>query len=500
MRRCRLLPLVVAAFVCLAVAAPGLAQELAEVPAEPTTEVVRLAGGDRIDTAVAMSQMGWETSTVAVLARADDPADALGGTVLAGSLDAPLLLSARDRLPSTVGAELRRLGVEEVRLLGGEQALAEDVATDVRSLGAEEVRRGGPDRHATAVAVAHAIGETSEAYLVPGQARTTAEAVDALAAGPIAAVRGVPLLPAPPGPLPDPLTGHLRATQPRVREIGPVFADYGSILQGQSSVETLLGDDRYETARALFGEWASEGLPTAGTVLLGDGRRAADLLAAGALAARLRAPLLLVDGIDPSASPTTYAALASIRSDLDQLLVIGGAAAVSEEVVAAALRPEEQIAEPPGGQIATHPQGSDPRTLEDQRLETSAYLLAAPSQTDLDAGHFVQVTLRNTGTTSFLKGYTGGSCSRPPTTTSVLWDGRRWRPGPYTYRDIDIPPDCPADAPIPLPLKPGREAAFPFTTRAPGVYRIDHVASGLGLSVTVEVLGCRSCASNGAEG
>lgn len=493
---------VVGVLLCLSVASRVAAQESPPRP-EPPTEVARLAGDGRVETAVALSQAGWETATVAVLARADDPSDALGGTVLAGSLDAPLLLSARDRLPVAVATELRRLGVDEVRLLGGAQALDDQVGDDVRALGAEVVRHSGEDRYATGVAVARAVGETGTAYLVPGEGRTTSEAIDALAVGALAAARGVPLLPTPSGDppetsqpsaettLPEPLAAYLREFQPRVREIGPVYARFGTVLADQYSVSTLAGADRYETARALFGEWASDRRPTAGTVLLGDGTRGADLLAAGALAARLDAPLLLIDGRDPSASPTTYAALDAIGTRLDDLLVVGGPAAVSNDVVAAALHPDSQILQPPGGQIATYPEGEDPRTLEDQRLETSAYLIAAPSQTDPEVDQLAQVTLRNTGTRPIVRGFTAGGCAGPRTITSQQWDGRSWRSSPYTSRHLQ-PLRCPDNVPVPQWLDPGAEVAYPFPTRALGQYRID-LDAPLDLSVLVEVLGCRGC-------
>lgn len=524
MRRTVLGSLVVGLLLSLMVAVPAASQPLAPpVPdyGDDGPEIVRLAGPGRLETAVALSQAGWETSTAAVLARADDPADALGGTVLAHSLDAPLLLSARDGLPPVVAAELRRLGVREVRLLGGTEALSQDVADDARRLGIDVARLAGEDRYATGVAVARAVGETATAYLVPGDGRSSSESIDALAAGALAAVRGVPLLLVPSGDRPDErflgrdgerpeeallsaeddlppsVAGYLREHQPRVREIGPVFARYGKILD-LYEVSTLAGSDRYATARGLFDEWAADGRATAGTILLGDGSRGADLLAAGALSARLEAPLLLVDGQDPAASATTYAALASLRPRLDELLVIGGQAAISEEALASALRPERQVLEPPGSAFSTLPMGADPRTLEARGLVTSAYFVAAPSAGDPQRDRVVQVILRNTGTDRFLRGFTSGGCDGPKTITSEQWDGRAWRPRPYLVRETEFL-YCVTDVPSALLLDPGEEASYPFATRAPGRYRID-LEVQRELSVVVEVLGCRSCEPGDAEG
>ena len=120
--------------------------------------VTRLAGGERIATAIAVSQQGWEddsTETV-VLARADLFPDALAGTPLAISLDAPILLTETDSLSDLTSAEIQRVLGDggTVVLLGGEAALSADVDLAVAALGYDTVRYGGPNRFATAVSIA----------------------------------------------------------------------------------------------------------------------------------------------------------------------------------------------------------------------------------------------------------------------------------------------------------------------------------------------------------
>ncbi|WDC84177.1 cell wall-binding repeat-containing protein [Caloramator sp. mosi_1] len=72
----------------------------------------RVYGTDRIKTAVAVSQTGWDEAEYAVVARADDFPDALSAGPLAKKYDAPILLTYKDRLNEEVEIELLRLGVK----------------------------------------------------------------------------------------------------------------------------------------------------------------------------------------------------------------------------------------------------------------------------------------------------------------------------------------------------------------------------------------------------
>ena len=94
---------------------------------DATTTVERVAGDDRVTTAIALSQRAFSSADTAVLATADDFADALAGVPLAAAVDGPLLLTAAGSLDDRVVTELRRLGVDEVVLLGGQAALSSQV-------------------------------------------------------------------------------------------------------------------------------------------------------------------------------------------------------------------------------------------------------------------------------------------------------------------------------------------------------------------------------------
>jgi len=153
----------------------------------------RVAGVDRFGTAIATSQLYLVPgqATAAVLARDDGYADALTGGSLASAKGGPLLLSDLEALPAAVAAELTRALVpgSSVYLLGGTSALSPSLEQSVTALGFTPVRIAGPDRYATAVAVAEALGNPSTVLLASG-----VDFPDALAAGAAAAHTGAAVL------------------------------------------------------------------------------------------------------------------------------------------------------------------------------------------------------------------------------------------------------------------------------------------------------------------
>lgn len=90
--------------------------------------VVRIAGDDRIATAVAVSRAAFAEAEVVHLAHAEAFLDALTGAAGAAAGGGPLLLGERDCVPDQVLDELERLGAERVVLVGEAQTLSPEVA------------------------------------------------------------------------------------------------------------------------------------------------------------------------------------------------------------------------------------------------------------------------------------------------------------------------------------------------------------------------------------
>ena len=100
-----------------------VAVALLAVPAAPVAAyddvVDRIAGPDRVATAVEASRYGFEAAATVVLASAGDVPDALAAGPLARAVGGPLLLTPGDALPPDVAEEIARHGAQEVVLVGG---------------------------------------------------------------------------------------------------------------------------------------------------------------------------------------------------------------------------------------------------------------------------------------------------------------------------------------------------------------------------------------------
>jgi hypothetical protein len=168
-----------ALLVLLLAAAPARAQV--------APEVERIAGANRIETAIAISvdAYGPQSASAAVLALSDGFADALAGGPLAAAKAGPILLTPQAELAPVVAQELQRVLPDgrTVYILGGEVALSARVEDQVEALGYVALRLPGANRYATSLAIAR------EAAATPGfiTIATGEEFPDALIAGSLAA-------------------------------------------------------------------------------------------------------------------------------------------------------------------------------------------------------------------------------------------------------------------------------------------------------------------------
>lgn len=303
--------------------------------------VTRLAGADRLGTAIAVSRASHPDDglvSAAVLARADDFADALTGGPLAAHVGGPVLLTTRTALAPAVADELARVLVPDgvVHLLGGTAALDVAVAEAVRDLGFSVVRHAGTDRYTTAVTIADALPPTEEAFVASGQAFP-----DALAAS-APAVRDVtPVLLTTRDELPAPVDAWLAEHAPeRVVVVGGTAAVSAAVAEDvgrhASLVTRVAGADRHATAVAV----AEHFFATATTATIASGSDFPDALAGARHAGATGAPLLLT-----GAAPSPGTADLLRRIDPVGVVVFGGSAAVSGAAEAAAWR---AAAEEPG--------------------------------------------------------------------------------------------------------------------------------------------------------
>lgn len=119
----------------------------------------------------------------AVLARADDPVDALSASAVAGQLGGVVLLTAPDALSPDAQAGLEAFGPELVILAGGTQALSPAVEDQAAALGVPVRRVAGGSRLETSRALAALPAELGAAFLGVGGTAANSERLAGLTLG-----------------------------------------------------------------------------------------------------------------------------------------------------------------------------------------------------------------------------------------------------------------------------------------------------------------------------
>jgi YVTN family beta-propeller protein len=291
------------------------------LPGDPGGTVTRLAGADRVGTALAVAQeaFGDGEADSAVLARAGDHPDALAGTPLAVVLGGPLLLTPTETLPSEVAAELTRLlpSGASVHVLGGPGAVSPEVAQAVTELGFSVQRLAGPTRFETAIAIAERLGDPPVQLITSGL-----DFADALSAGAAAAqLGGAVLLTTPEAP--QAATEAYLAEHPAEER----YAVGGPAARAHPEATAITGATRYETAVAVAERLFDESF----VVGLARGEEFPDALAGGAHVAALGGPLLLTPGA--SLHPAVADYICARPSQLAGGFAYGGASVLTGEVL-----------------------------------------------------------------------------------------------------------------------------------------------------------------------
>jgi putative cell wall-binding protein len=356
------------------------------LPALLPSNVQRISGASRFDTAIATSQDQFPvagSAAAVVLTRADTYPDALAGVPLAAKVGGPLLLTSSNSLSAAVRAEVIRVlpSGGPVYILGGTSAVSAAVATTINGLGFAVHRLAGANRFATAVAVAGALGNPTTVFEATGL-----NFPDALAGGPAAIEAGAAILltngSVPAAETTAYLTAHSGGTH---------YALGGPAAAADPTATAISGSDRYQTAA----EVAETFFHTPAVAGVATGTNFPDALAAGPDLASRDAPLLLVPpaGVLP---PGTTGQLLNYAQTLRSALVFGGTTSVSDAV---------------GAQVGTLANLSATAAIEST---SSAYtgqfgILSTHLQTGSGTVNTTQVFDGNAGTSTF---YTQGSGSK----------------------------------------------------------------------------------------
>lgn len=283
----------------------------------------RLAGSNRYETAVKVSEEGWESAENVVLARGNQYADALAGAPLAYAVDGPILLTSSASLSPVTRAEIQRLGASKVYILGGPGAISQEVENTLVGMGLIVERISGNNRYSTAAKIAALVAPSGTATVVLASGQNFP---DALSSGAYAARAGMPIL--------------LSRGDRLSAEAGQALASLGvtqTILIGGTGVlsETIssavpggvriVGSNRYVTSV----EVAKYFQPDSDAMYVATGLQFADALGGAVLAAKNNSGILLV-GSSVHAETRRYLQEQGVK----QLTIFGGFGAVSLQLEA----------------------------------------------------------------------------------------------------------------------------------------------------------------------
>ncbi|HEX7196396.1 MAG TPA: S8 family serine peptidase, partial [Candidatus Limnocylindria bacterium] len=164
--------------------------------------VTRISGADRYATAAAISSaVAPSGASVVYVATGSNYPDALAAGAAAARAKAPILLVAANSLPDATRAALDRLNPDTIIVMGGPGAVSDSVRAQLAAYASSVQRISGVDRYATAVSLSSksfAANSVGTVYVASGTSFP-----DGLAAGPVAGMRGGPLLLVPSTGLPS---------------------------------------------------------------------------------------------------------------------------------------------------------------------------------------------------------------------------------------------------------------------------------------------------------
>lgn len=149
--------------------------------------VERIYGADRYETAVRVAEIVGHEGRI-FLAVGNNFPDALSASAIASQLGIPVLLTAKDSLPSSVASYLKLNPAEHIYILGGSNVISEELENSLP----KAIRLAGKDRYETNIAILEYFKDSlnwKNVYVATGN-----NFADGLTGGVLAAKNSAPLV------------------------------------------------------------------------------------------------------------------------------------------------------------------------------------------------------------------------------------------------------------------------------------------------------------------
>ena len=163
------------------------------------SEVIRLGGVDRYDTALEIAKYLDENCFPVkniIVAYGYGEADSLSISSVAGSNQMPIILTQKDKMKQNVYEWLKSKDLDDAYIIGSEGVVSNQIMNDVASITSKDIsnnRLGGKDRYETNAKVIERFypQKLTEAYVTKGLDNYL---IDALSAGAIASLNNAPVI------------------------------------------------------------------------------------------------------------------------------------------------------------------------------------------------------------------------------------------------------------------------------------------------------------------
>jgi Leucine-rich repeat (LRR) protein/putative cell wall-binding protein len=271
-----------------------------------TEKLKALIGATRYSTAVKVSQTGWTASNSVLLVNGNAIVDGLTATPLASAKNAPILLTTTDFLPPETLEEMKRLKAKEIVLIGGTGVISPKVENALKAQGFTVKRIGGSDRYATSLIIAKELDklvDVETAFVAYGRGEP-----DALSIAAQAGLRMQPIILTDKNAVPAATMSWLRTEGLSTAYfiggtivISPsIISEFQKITSQNLADNRISGMDRHETNGKVMMRFYQQGEVPTILVAKSETKSLVDALAAGPLAAKLGAPVLLASAYNLS--------------------------------------------------------------------------------------------------------------------------------------------------------------------------------------------------------
>lgn len=313
---------------------------LSSSPVKASNQVTRISGETRYATAAQVAESNWTTTDNIVLVSGEGYADSISASVLAKTLDAPIILTTPTILSSDAESAIEQLKPKNIYVIGGIASISQDIRDNLKILNYNLIELGGANRYETNVKVATQLiklGVSPSNVLVVGGDGFS----DALSVAPIAASKGeILLLANNDQDSTQPVIDFIKNNNSNVTVIGTKYVIDDNIYNTLKAGERIAGGvDRFATNLNILSVFKDtlkyDNLYLASATSSSPDNLYADALVASALAGKYSTPLVLVDNGSSNATDNAIYYIGNIAKDNTSLnvTVIGGTGVISDSIL-----------------------------------------------------------------------------------------------------------------------------------------------------------------------